>query len=450
MALVTASGFLSAKSHTARSSIAAPIDMSRIATLILGGGQGTRLFPLTATRCKPAICFGGRYRLIDVPVSNAINSDCLKIFIVTQFLSSSIHRHISQTYHLGAFSNGFIEVLAAEQRPEQKEWYQGTADAVRQNLCYLVEVAADYFLILSGDQLYNMDFRKMVQFAQEKDADVVIASLPVDADTAKRMGILKVDKDDFITDFLEKPQDLALIQQMETPASVLEKVDILSDSPRRYLGSMGIYLFKRNVLLKLLHEDKGDDFGKHLIPLLVQRKRTAAFLFDGYWEDIGTIESFYQANIALTQPYSAFDYYNECRPIFTSPYVLPGPKISKTQIHHSVICEGSIVEAEEISNSILGPRTLIKKGCVVRDSYLMGNDFYNPPVDDLAYFPKELMIGERCVIQKTIIDKNVHIGKGVQLINQNKLMHYNGDNIYIRDGIIVVTRGAHLPDGFVL
>ena len=292
------------------------VDMNRVATIILGGGQGTRLFPLTMTRCKPAICFGGRYRLIDVPVSNAINSDCHKIFIITQFLSSSIHRHIFQTYHMDAFSSGFIEILAAEERPTQKEWFQGTADAVRQNLEYFIETPADYFLVLSGDQLYHMDFRKMVQFAKTTDADVVIGALPVVEEEAKRMGLITIDQNDFITSFHEKPQDKEVLDKLKTNPSILEKMGLMPDSPRKYLGSMGIYLFKRQVLIKMLQEDPRQDFGKHLIPSKVQQGNVAAFLFDGYWEDIGTIESFYNANISLSQPHSPFNCYNEGYPIF--------------------------------------------------------------------------------------------------------------------------------------
>lgn len=450
MAMVTVPIYPPFKQKQTQKTDSFAVDMNRVATIILGGGQGTRLFPLTMTRCKPAICFGGRYRLIDVPVSNAINSDCHKIFIITQFLSSSIHRHIFQTYHMDAFSNGFIEILAAEEKPTQKEWFQGTADAVRQNLEYFIETPADYFLILSGDQLYNMDFRKMVHFAKKTDADLVIAALPVVAEEAKRMGVIQVDQNDFVTNFYEKPQEQDVLAQLKTDPSTLQKVGILPDSERHYLGSMGIYLFKRQVLIKLLQQDPREDFGKHLIPLKVKQGNVAAFLFDSYWEDIGTIESFFNANIALTQPYAPFNCYDENFPIFTSPYCLPGPKISNSKITNAIICEGSMIEAEEVTNSILGPRTVVKKGAVIRDSYLMGNDFYTPPVTDSSHFPEELHVGEKCLIRHAILDKNVYLGKGVQLINEKKLSYYNGDHVYIRDGIIVVTRGAHLPDGFIL
>jgi glucose-1-phosphate adenylyltransferase len=427
------------------------VDMNRVGCIILGGGQGTRLYPLTATRCKPAIYFGGRYRLIDVPVSNSLNSNCNKIYIITQFLSSSLHRHIFQTYHMDTFSNRFIDILTAEQKHNTKAWYEGTADAVRQNLEYFIETPADYFLILSGDQLYNFDFKEMVGFAMEKDADLVIATIPVAESDAKRMGILKIDETNRITDFYEKPQEKAVLEQLKVDDSILENAGVEPSSQRQYLGSMGIYLFKRQALFDLLQEDPREDFGKHLIPTKLRQKGGLySYMYNGYWEDIGTIESFYQANMALTQPNPAFDCYSESNPIFTSRYNLPGPKISNTQIKDSIICEGSIIEADEVTNTILGPRTVMKKGSIIRESYLMGNDYYQTPIQNHQHFPEELTIGENCIIKKTIIDKNVHIGNGVQLINKNKLQEYNGEGICIRDGIIVVMRSADIPDGFIL
>lgn len=420
-----------------------PINMNRVASIILGGGQGTRLFPLTLTRCKPAISFGGRYRLIDVPISNSINSGCQKIFIVTQFLSSSLHQHIFKTYHRDTFSSGFIELLPAEQRVRGSGWFQGTADAVRQNIDYFIETPVDYFLILSGDQLYNMDFQKMLRFAKQSNADLVIAALPISKDDAKRMGVLQVDDNSLITNFLEKPQEQAALEMFRVSP------EIAPDAKRCYLGSMGIYLFKREALLKLLHQDSREDFGKHLIPTKVAEGKTAAYVHDGYWEDIGTIESFYQANMALTGANPAFNCYDEANPIFASPYNLPGPKIYNTKVSNAIICEGAIVEAEEVTNSILGPRAMIKKGTVIRDSYIMGNDHYTPPIRT-ERLPEKLLIGENCLISKAIVDKHAFIGNGVQLINKEKHRDYDGDNVYVRDGIIIVPRGASLPDGFIL
>lgn len=425
------------------------VDMSRVASIILGGGQGSRLFPLTISRCKPAICFGGRYRLVDVPVSNSLNAGCHKIFILTQFLSSSLHQHIIRTYHFDAFSPGFIELISAEQKPDKSAWFKGTADAVRQSLDYFVETPADYFLILSGDQLYSMDFRKMVRFAQETEADVVVAAQPVGEKDAKRMGLLKIDKDNLITDFCEKPQEQHLLDQMRVSEESFRTANLPPNPETPYIGSMGIYLFKREALINLLQDDPRDDFGKHLIPTKVEQGSCAAFLYDGYWEDIGTVASFHEANIALTRPVPRFNCYDEANPIFTSHYNLPGPKIRDAHIKQSIICEGSFIEGQEISSSILGPRSVVRPGTIIRNSYIMGNDFYKPPIHSKK-LPSTLEIGEDCLLENVILDKYVRLGKGVQLTNKQGLTDFDGENIFIRDGIIVVPRGADLPNGFSL
>lgn len=437
------------KKRKADPSSSCSLDMSRVVCIILGGGQGKRLFPLTETTCKPAISFGGRYRLIDIPISNAIHARCQKIFVLTQFLSRAIHHHIFRTYTSDSTASK-IEILPAEQKPQKSQWFQGTADAVRQNLEYLAETPGDYFLILSGDQIYNMDFRKMLGFAEETDAELVIATLPVDERDSKRFGILKVNQQNMVTDFYEKPQDPNTLSLFKAPNEVLSRANILPDSDRKYLGSMGIYLFKREALFKLLSEDTRDDFGQHLIPAQVAKGGVAAFLYDGYWEDIGTIESFYQANMALAQSEPAFNFYDEHNPIYSLREALPGTKITNTRIMHSVISEGSVIEAEEIVNSILGLRCVVKRGTTIKDSYIMGNDFYQPPVENIYRLPNNPCIGENCVIKRAILDKNVCLGKGVQLINKDRLTTYDSDYVFIRDGIIIVSRGAMLPDGYVL
>jgi glucose-1-phosphate adenylyltransferase len=427
------------------------VNMKSVASIILGGGEGTRLYPLTLTRSKPAISFGGRYRIIDVPISNSIHADCYKIFVLTQFLSSSLHHHIFQTYLQHAKAAGLIEILTAEQKPAQKSWFQGTADAVRQNIDYLLEQPIEYFLILSGDQLYNIDFRKMVAFAQKTDADLVIAALPVNAQEAGRMGILKVDQNDSVTAFYEKPQDKDILQGLRSSAKTLGRAGTSAASKRPYLGSMGIYLFKRKALMDLLAKDTREDFGKHLIPTQLQLGKVSAFLYDGYWEDIGTIETFYQANMALLDPNSAFYLYNEEQPIYSYRYEIPPTKFyQNTHMQQSIMCDGAIIEADEITHSILGPRTIIEKGSIIRDSYIMGNDYYRTTVQDRNRLPPRPHIGENCVIKRAILDKNICIGNDVQLINKDNLTQYNGENIYIRDGIIIVPRGATLPDGFIL
>jgi glucose-1-phosphate adenylyltransferase len=427
-----------------------PIDMKQVASIILGGGEGTRLYPLTLTRCKPAVCFGGKYRLIDVPLSLSINAGCYKSFVLTQFLSSSLHHHIFQTYLHGGKLSESVEILTAEQRPSNKSWFQGTADAVRQNIHYLLESPVDYFLILSGDQLYNLDFHQMVHFAQQTDADVVVATLPVTAQEAGRLGILKVNESHRIIDFYEKPQDKGILQRLRSSADILEQVGLNANHPKSYLGSMGIYLFKRRALVDILEQDAREDFGKHLIPALVEKGQVHAFLYNGYWEDIGTIGTFYEANMALTEPNAAFNLLEQGASIYSCRYDLPPSKMGYTQLKQTILCEGSIVDADEVTHSLLGPRTVIHKGSIIRDSYIMGNDYYHSPVRDHQKLPATPQIGENCMIKRAIIDKNVHIGRGVRLINQEGLTHYNGEGVYIREGITIVSRGTSLPDGFVL
>jgi glucose-1-phosphate adenylyltransferase len=450
MATLTLSNCPSIKQDGSLDSTHFPVDMKLVASIILGGGEGTRLYPLTLTRCKPAINFGGKYRLIDVPISNSIHADCYKIFVLTQFLSSSLHHHIFQAYMQGGKASGLIEILTAEQKPTQKTWFQGTADAVRQNIDYLLESPVEYFLILSGDQLYNINFREMLSFAKTTDADVVVAALPVNAQDATRMGILKVNANNLITDFYEKPQDKALLQKLRSPNEVIERVGVSQASKRNYLGSMGIYLFKRKALVDLLMKDSREDFGKHLIPTQVEKGCMYAFLYEGYWEDIGTIETFYQANMALTDPKPQFSFHNELRPIFTCRYDLPPAKFLDTQIKQTILCEGAVVEADELTHSILGPRSVIHRGAIIRDCYIMGNDYYESTVRDHHRLPPAPHIGENCILTSVIVDKNATIGKGVQLINKQKLTHFNGENVFIRDGIIIVPRGATIPAGFIL
>lgn len=426
-----------------------PVDMSRVAAIILGGGQGTRLFPLTQSRCKPALNFGGRFHLIDVPISNAINSGISTIYVITQFLSASLHRHIFKTYRHGIHFNGLIEMLPAEEKPSKKEWFQGTADAVRQNLQYFIETPADYFLVLSGDQLYRLNFQNMLKTALDTHADLTIASIGTNAENATRMGVMTVNKDQFITNFAEKPKEPALLKKLISSQKTFKDSFYQFDLSNPYLASMGIYLFRREALFEILAEDPREDFGKHLIPAMVSRGNTAAHLFQGYWEDIGTIDSFYNANIALTEVVPPFDCYNERFPIFSDTTHLPGPKILNGDIKNSIICEGCIVDAERITRSILGPRTIVKKGSVIENSYIMGNKHYHPPMH-AHQTHEELYIGEHCTLKKVILDKHVHIGHGVKLINKKNLKHFDGDGIYIRDGIIVVAKDTSIPDGYVL
>ncbi len=426
------------------------VDMRHVTTIILAGGNGTRLDPLTNTRCKPAVCFGGKYRLIDIPISNAIHSGCSKIFIISQYLSSSLNQHIFNTFHPGSFPSTAIELISAEQKHGEKSWFQGTACAVRQNINYFMELPSEYFLILSGDQIYNINFQHMIHFAKETNADLVVAALPVNEADAKRMGIMKIDENSFINEFYEKPQEQEHLDRLRVPISTLEQiVGKALDDKRQFLGSMGIYIFKRQALIDLLKRDSREDFGKHLIPTKVSQGNVAAYIHDGYWEDIGTIESFFKANIALTALNPEFNCHEENKHIFFRQHYLTAPKIINSAVMNSIICDGSIVEAAEVTKSIIGLRSIIKQGSIIRNSYIIGNEFHVSPThsESISNSP---IIGENCVIDHAIIDKNVRIGKNVHLVNKEKLMNYTSDKVCIRDGIIIVPRGTHIPDGFIL
>jgi glucose-1-phosphate adenylyltransferase len=424
----------------------------QVATIILAGGQGTRLHPLTIHHSKPAVSYGGRYRLIDIPISNSINSDFRQIFVIAQYLSGELQHHISQTYRFDAFNPGSIDVLTPQENEKgEKNFFAGTADAVRQNLQTLLKSSADYFLILSGDQLYNIDFQSMVSFAVEKKADLTIAAIPVHEKDARRMGLLKIDSDCKVIAFVEKPKEAAILEDFVLKDAFFNERKIEPANSKSYLGSMGIYVFKRGALTDLLRQDGRHDFGYHLIDTAVKKGKTAAFVFDGYWEDIGTVASYYEANLILNCSEKGLDTYDEKRPIYTRPTFLPGPKIRSTVIKDSIICEGSVVEAKEITNCIIGLRSHIKKGTVMRDSVMMGNHFYMPPTLEGKPIPKDFAIGENCLIEKAIIDEHVWIGNRVKLINKDKKEQYDsGHGVFIRDGIIIVTAGTRLPDDFEL
>jgi glucose-1-phosphate adenylyltransferase len=406
----------------------------QVATVILAGGQGKRLHPLTIHHSKPAVSYGGRYRLIDIPISNSLNSHFRQIFVIAQYLTAELHHHINQTYRFDPYHPGSIDLITPEENEKgEKNWFEGTADAVRKSLPTLLKSTADYFLILSGDQLYNIDFQKMVAFAKSQDADLTIASIPVSEKEAHRLGLLKVDTQARVIDFVEKPQDPALLKAFQY------------EKPRQFLGSMGIYVFKRESLIALLEQDQRPDFGYHLITTAVKTKKTAAFVYTGYWEDIGTIASYHQANLMLTSPKCGLETYDEKNPIYTRPTFLPGPRISRAKIDESIICEGCVIEAEEVSRSIIGLRTQIKKGTIIRDTVLMGNHFYPP---SLSSKPTDSWIGENCLIEKAIIDEHVQIGHNVKLTNQKKYETYDGEGIFVRDGIIIIPSGAKIPDSF--
>ncbi len=424
--------------------------MSRVACIILAGGRGTRLFPLTSTRCKPAVGFGGRHRLIDIPISNSLNSNISNIFIISQYFSSGLNQYIEKTYPLDHFRKSTLKMLSPEQRFDQAIWYEGTADAVRKNLDHLVKIPTDYFLILSGDQIYNMELDDMVNFAEERDADLTIATLTVPRSEASRLGVLNIDEIGRIIDFHEKPEDTEILKQLELSDAFINAQNIQAVTPPYFLASMGIYVFKKKALIELLSEDPREDFGKHLIPSQLKRGRANAFLYQGYWKDIGTISSFYQANIALTKPFShnlGLDFYNKTLPIYTQRSDLPGAHLSKTKISQSIICDGSIIKAKEILGSVVGTRSVIGPGTVIHDSILLGNEAYKRTRSDHQYL---LQVGENCTIKKAIIDENVTIGNHVTLTNKKGLRQYDGDGVFIRDELIVVASNTTIPDRFTL
>lgn len=431
-------------------------NLDRVGVIVLAGGQGERLKPLTLNRCKPAISFGGRYSLIDVPISHSLNSGLKNIYVIGQYLAYTLQKHLFQTYSHRGIDVKTIQMIVPEEREGEKVWYKGTADAIRQNLTYFEELDVDYFLILSGDQLYNIDFRDMIDFGRTSNADMVIAAQPVTAKDAKRMGLLQIDHESLIlTNFHEKPQEEEILKKYYTDNESLIRMGYQPHQEKNYLGSMGIYFFKRDALFKLLLKDPREDFGKHLITTQMNESSIRTYLYGGYWEDIGTIESYYSANLALTEigddSLRGLKCYDESQLIYTRPYYLPGAKFVNTQVHTSLICEGSIIEASEIKHSIIGVRSTIKEGSVIRDSIIIGNEYYERP----AVVSKEKIpnpgIGSHCLIQKTIIDENVTIGNNVKLVNQQNHINYESPDqpkIYVKDGIIVIPRGTVIPDGF--
>ncbi|MBS3902778.1 MAG: hypothetical protein KGZ30_00140 [Anaplasmataceae bacterium] len=401
----------------------------KVMAIVLAGGQGTRLYPLTIKRCKPAVAFGSRYRLIDIPISSSLNSGIRQIAVISQYFASELNQHIASTYRLDQFQKGRFELLCPEETSLTRVYFEGTADAVRKNLDHLLDTNSEYFLILSGDQLYNIDFRPMIQFAINTQADLVIASLPVKENEARRMGLLKLDENHRIVDFYEKPSESYVLERFRLP----QHHSSFETCPK-YLASMGIYVFKRSALVSILQEE-GVDFGKHIIPLQLQRGKTYGFAFDGYWEDIGTIESYYQANLALTKQEACLEVYNQDRPIYAQSVHSPSAFIGDTKIKHSILGQGSMIQAKEVSNSIIGIGTIIGQDSIIRDSVILGS--HSPAI-----------IGKDCLVAKTIIDESARLGDHVRLINKNHLTTYDGDGIFLRDGIIIITSGTHLPDGF--
>jgi glucose-1-phosphate adenylyltransferase len=427
--------------------------MRNVIALVLGGGQGTRLYPLTKVRSKPAVPVAGKYRLIDIPISNCINSGLNRIYVLTQFNSASLHQHIRSTYIFDAFDRGFVEILAAQQTLDNAGWYQGTADAVRQNLLNIEQPGIDYVLILSGDQLYRMDFGDMLKTHQESKADVSIAALPIDDSEAHASGIMRVDAAGRVVGFLEKPKTKEELDLVRTDPAWIETQGVASKG-RTCLASMGIYLFNRQTLIDALEKTSYRDFGKEVFPAAMRTHRVQCHLFDGYWEDIGTIKSFFDANLQLADPKPAFDLSVPGAPIYTQGRYLPPSRIDRATIRGSMVADGCrIEEGAVVENSIVGLRCIVGRGATVRNSILMGNDFYEQPVDleaDAAAGRVPVGVGEGSHIEGAIIDKNCRIGRNVRLINPGGDDREETPYGMLRDGVYVVSKGTTLPDGWVL
>jgi glucose-1-phosphate adenylyltransferase len=417
--------------------------MKDVIAVILGGGRGARLFPLTLHRSKPAVPIGGKYRLIDIPISNCLNANLRRIFVLTQYNSESLNKHLNQTYKFDVFSSGFVSLLAAEQTDENSNWFQGTADAVRQSLRHMREHRSREVLILSGDQLYQMDYRKMLDTHRRHVADVTVAVIPVPAEQTSGFGILKVNRQGRITHFEEKPGADRL-------------PDLVSDVPGMgpaYLASMGIYIFGREALETSLADPALVDFGKNVIPEAVPRLRVHAHVQRGYWEDVGTIRSYYQANLALAQPVPPFDFYDASRPVFTHPRLLPATKVEACTVTNALLSEGCILVGAQIERSVIGIRSRIGKGTTIRDSLVLGADYYETLEEiarDASRGIPPMGIGADSVIERAIIDKNARIGSGVRIVNEAGAQEKDGDGYFIREGIVIVPKNGVVADGRVI
>jgi glucose-1-phosphate adenylyltransferase len=417
----------------------------QVLALILGGGQGTRLFPLTQHRSKPAVPIGGKYRLIDIPVSNCLHADLRRIYVLTQFNSASLNRHITQTYRMDLFGRGFVEILAAEQTPDNPNWFQGTADAVRQASRHFVQLDAEYYLILAGDHLYRMDYTELVDAHIERRADITIAAQPVGAAEAPSMGVFRFDRTGRIVAFEEKPRPERLRAIERSIPADATFAGHARDKP--FVASMGVYVFSRGVLLDLLAVNDMADFGREVIPSALDRYRVSAFLFRGFWVDVGTIASFYDANIMLTRPGAPFTFYDAHRPIYTHPRFLPGSRLSDCRVGDAIVAEGCYLNRCTIEESVIGIRSSVDEGAEVRRSVLLGADFYEDAAPPGGAERPRIGIGRDVVLDRVIVDKNARVGDGARLVNERGLDEADGDGYYIRNGIIVVPKDGVIPPG---
>jgi len=428
--------------------------MHEVLSLILGGGRGTRLYPLTQLRSKPAVPVAGKYRLIDIPISNCINSGMHRIYVLTQFLSVSLHRHIGNTYKFDPFSRGFVEVLAAQQTNEAADWYQGTADAVRQQVRYVIEDPCTNVLILSGDQLYRMDFRQMLKTHRETKADATIAVLPVPRADVPGFGIVQLDDSGRVTGFVEKPQADPAISECRTPASWIDQKGIKSNG-REHLASMGIYLFTRKALLDLLNiRPLATDFGKEVFPRSIKTHRVQAHLFDGYWEDLGTVKAYHEANLALAAENPPFDFHSPEGVIYTRMRFLPASRVMGARLRHCLVSDGCVIQnGSDLERCVLGIRSRIGRNATIRDTVILGADRFETDADreaNRALNRPDLLIGEGTLIERAILDKEVRIGRNVRIVNEKGAIDEEGENYVIRDGIVTIPRGTIIPDGTVI
>lgn len=422
--------------------------MSRqVLSVILGGGAGTRLQPLTTNRSKPAVPIAGKYRLVDIPISNCLNSGITRMFVLTMFNSASLNRHIKNTYHFSAFSSAFVDILAAEQTPDNPTWFQGTADAVRQGLRHIAPFDSEYILILSGDQLYQIDFQEMLASHKQAGADITVATIPVSAKEASEFGILKTENG-MITSFIEKPKS-----GLEDWVS--DTGEEMHNAGKDYLASMGIYIFNRELMFDMLQNEfaHATDFGKEIIPQSIFKYKVASYQYEGYWEDIGNIPAFFHANLALTKDIPEFNLFDNTRTIYTRARMLPPAKIGGTRLDHTIIADGCIVNAARIEKSIIGIRSRIGHDTAIVSTYIMGSDYYET-IEDIQHAQEhgvpQLGIGNRCHLQNLIIDKNVRIGDDVKIVGGSHLPDEDSTLYTIREGIIVIKKGAVLPNGFTL
>ncbi len=417
----------------------------KVLSIILGGGQGSRLYPLTATRSKPAVPIAGKYRLVDIPISNCINSDIKRMYVLTQFNSASLNKHIKNTYHFSFFSSAFVDVLAAEQTMVSQDWFQGTADAVRQSMHHFLNHDFEYALILSGDQLYQMDYNEMIKVHEKLGAEITIATKPVNAKDATSFGIMKTNDEGVITSFIEKPSTDLL------PDWTSDVGEEMEAQGKNYLASMGIYIFNRDLLIELMNDPNTIDFGKEIIPQNIDKHKTVSYQYEGYWTDIGNIDSFFDANLGLTDEIPAFNLYDRSKRIYTRARMLPTSKVSGTALDRTVISDGCLIHAAKIERSVIGIRSRIGNESTVINTYMMGSDYYET-LEEVEANKIDIMmgIGERCFIKNTIIDKNCRIGDDVRINGGPHLKDKETDTYFIKDGIVVIKKDATIPKGFVI